>query len=70
MTLRLQISPFPFDLVKEEMMKFPNAKFAWVQEEHKNMGSWAYVEPRMRTVLKKIAETHSDLANWQFKKVE
>lgn len=49
-----QISPFPFDLVKEEILKYPRAEVCWCQEEHKNMGSWAYVEPRFRTVLKKI----------------
>lgn len=46
-----QISPFPFDLVKAEVAKYPNAQLVWSQEEHKNMGSWSYVEPRFRTLL-------------------
>ncbi|KAL3877350.1 hypothetical protein ACJMK2_035073 [Sinanodonta woodiana] len=49
-----QISPFPFDLVRDEIAKYPNAKICWMQEEHKNMGGWSYVEPRIRTVLKKL----------------
>ncbi|XP_052786146.1 2-oxoglutarate dehydrogenase complex component E1-like isoform X2 [Mya arenaria] len=65
-----QISPFPFDLVKEEMLKYPNAKVAWVQEEHKNMGAWTYVEPRVRTVFKKISETNNEYENWLHKKCE
>lgn len=46
-----QISPFPFDLVKQECTKYPNADIVWSQEEHKNQGSWTYVQPRFRTVL-------------------
>jgi 2-oxoglutarate dehydrogenase E1 component len=48
-----QISPFPLDLVKAEMIKYPNAKIVWVQEEHKNMGAWTYVRPRFETALRK-----------------
>lgn len=46
-----QISPFPYDLIKQEVAKYPNAQLVWSQEEHKNMGSWSYVEPRFRTLL-------------------
>ena len=46
-----QISPFPFDLVKEECAKYPNAKLVWTQEEHKNQGAWSYVQPRVHTAL-------------------
>ena len=35
------------------MAKYPKAKIAWVQEEHKNMGAWPYVKPRFETALKK-----------------
>lgn len=50
----LQVSPFPFDLVKEEITQYPRAEVAWCQEEHKNMGAWGYAEPRFRTVMKKM----------------
>ncbi|XP_033644235.1 2-oxoglutarate dehydrogenase, mitochondrial-like isoform X1 [Asterias rubens] len=44
-----QISPFPYDLIIEEMKKYPNAKIQWAQEEHKNMGAWNYVQARIHT---------------------
>uniref|UniRef100_A0A8B9LDW1 2-oxoglutarate dehydrogenase-like, mitochondrial n=1 Tax=Astyanax mexicanus TaxID=7994 RepID=A0A8B9LDW1_ASTMX len=46
-----QISPFPFDLIKAEVEKHPNAELIWCQEEHKNMGYYDYVRPRFLTVL-------------------
>ncbi|XP_046392850.1 2-oxoglutarate dehydrogenase, mitochondrial isoform X2 [Ischnura elegans] len=46
-----QISPFPFDLVKKECAKYPNASLVWAQEEHKNQGPWTYVQPRFSTAL-------------------
>ncbi|ESO88985.1 hypothetical protein LOTGIDRAFT_228933 [Lottia gigantea] len=57
-----QISPFPYDLVKEEILKYPNAQLCWTQEEHKNMGAWQYVRPRMRTVLRKIDKIEEDIS--------
>ena len=44
-----QLSPFPFDVVREELLKYSNAKIQWVQEEHKNHGYWYHVEPRIET---------------------
>jgi len=46
-----QISPFPYDLVKEECAKYPNAEILWAQEEHKNQGAWTYIQPRFITAL-------------------
>ncbi|XP_077285612.1 oxoglutarate dehydrogenase Nc73EF isoform X2 [Arctopsyche grandis] len=46
-----QISPFPYDLVKKECEKYPNAKLVWGQEEHKNQGAWSYIQPRFKTCL-------------------
>ncbi|XP_043668753.1 2-oxoglutarate dehydrogenase, mitochondrial isoform X4 [Vespula pensylvanica] len=46
-----QISPFPYDLVKKEAAKYPNAELIWSQEEHKNQGAWTYVQPRFHTAL-------------------
>lgn len=46
-----QISPFPYDLVKKESAKYPNAELIWAQEEHKNQGGWTYVQPRFLTAL-------------------
>ena len=49
-----QLTPFPFDLIKAEIEKYPKAQVQWVQEEHKNMGYWTYVQPRINTVLRKM----------------
>ncbi|XP_072851175.2 2-oxoglutarate dehydrogenase-like, mitochondrial isoform X2 [Pogona vitticeps] len=46
-----QISPFPFDLLKEEIEKYAKADLLWCQEEHKNMGFYDYVKPRFRTIV-------------------
>uniref|UniRef100_A0A2S2R3P9 oxoglutarate dehydrogenase (succinyl-transferring) n=1 Tax=Sipha flava TaxID=143950 RepID=A0A2S2R3P9_9HEMI len=46
-----QLSPFPFDLVKEECTKYENADIVWVQEELNNQGAWLYVKPRFLTSL-------------------
>lgn len=46
-----QISPFPYDLVKSECAKYPNAQISWAQEEHKNQGAWNYILPRFETSL-------------------
>mgnify|MGYP005991599357 CR=1 FL=1 len=42
-----QLAPFPFDLVAKECAKYPNAEVVWVQEEPRNMGAWAFVQPRI-----------------------
>lgn len=33
-----QLCPFPFDLIRAELEKYPQAKLCFAQEEHKNMG--------------------------------
>uniref|UniRef100_A0A673KIK3 2-oxoglutarate dehydrogenase complex component E1 n=1 Tax=Sinocyclocheilus rhinocerous TaxID=307959 RepID=A0A673KIK3_9TELE len=46
-----QLSPFPFDLVKAEAEKYPQAQLLWCQEEHKNQGYYDYVKPRISRVF-------------------
>uniref|UniRef100_A0A8C7LK15 2-oxoglutarate dehydrogenase complex component E1 n=1 Tax=Oncorhynchus kisutch TaxID=8019 RepID=A0A8C7LK15_ONCKI len=46
-----QLSPFPFDQVKVETDRYPNADLVWCQEEHKNQGYYDYVKPRLRTTV-------------------
>ncbi|XP_063304607.1 2-oxoglutarate dehydrogenase complex component E1 isoform X1 [Pelobates fuscus] len=46
-----QLSPFPFDLMEQEVNKYPNAELVWCQEEHKNQGYYDYVKPRLRTTI-------------------
>lgn len=45
--MSLQLSPFPFDLVKAEIEQYVNADLVWCQEEHKNQGYYDYVKPRI-----------------------
>ena len=47
-----QIAPFPFDRVKADAEKYPNAELVWCQEEPKNAGAWQYVRPRIITAAK------------------
>lgn len=32
-------------------MKYPNAEFVWVQEEHANSGAWGFIEPRFNMIM-------------------
>ncbi|EDV25596.1 uncharacterized protein TRIADDRAFT_23841 [Trichoplax adhaerens] len=45
-----QLFPFPYDMVQKEIEKFPNADIVWCQEEPKNMGAWAFVQPRVYNI--------------------
>ncbi len=38
-----QLFPYPGDALEEELSRFKNAEFVWVQEEPMNMGAWAYI---------------------------
>lgn len=49
-----QVAPFPHKQVAEQVAKYPNADLVWCQEEHMNMGAWAYVEPRIETAVKQL----------------
>eukprot|EP00747_Dinoflagellata_sp_TGD_P107687 gnl/TRDRNA2_/TRDRNA2_170190_c0_seq1.p1 gnl/TRDRNA2_/TRDRNA2_170190_c0~~gnl/TRDRNA2_/TRDRNA2_170190_c0_seq1.p1 ORF type:complete len:404 (+),score=47.69 gnl/TRDRNA2_/TRDRNA2_170190_c0_seq1:86-1213(+) len=51
-----QIAPFPFMDVVLCARRHPRAELIWVQEEPKNMGAWAYVEPRVATALRLLGE--------------
>ncbi|EFX79624.1 hypothetical protein DAPPUDRAFT_197428 [Daphnia pulex] len=51
-----QICPFPFDLIRDEINKYPNAQLKWAQEEHKNMGVWSFVQPRFHTAMQGSSE--------------
>ncbi|XP_062541631.1 2-oxoglutarate dehydrogenase complex component E1-like isoform X4 [Armigeres subalbatus] len=55
-----QISPFPYDLIKAECAKYPNAELAWAQEEHKNQGYWTYIEPRFDTAINSTRDLSDD----------
>ena len=40
-----QLYPYPDDAVQEELKRFKNAEMVWCQEEPKNMGAWAFINP-------------------------
>uniref|UniRef100_A0A5K3FXF4 2-oxoglutarate dehydrogenase, mitochondrial n=2 Tax=Mesocestoides corti TaxID=53468 RepID=A0A5K3FXF4_MESCO len=48
-----QLTPLPYDLIKEELERYPNAAVQWVQEEHKNYGAWSYVRPRIEHLIQR-----------------
>ena len=45
-----QIAPFPYQRVKDELAKYPNAEVCWAQEEHRNQGAWTYVKERLEVL--------------------
>ncbi|MEK3734710.1 MULTISPECIES: 2-oxoglutarate dehydrogenase E1 component [Paenibacillus] len=46
-----QLYPFPKEEISRVLQKFPNLKeILWVQEEPQNMGSWFFMEPRIREI--------------------
>jgi 2-oxoglutarate dehydrogenase E1 component len=46
-----QLYPFPLKSLAAEIARFRNAEVVWCQEEPKNMGAWAFVEPYLEWVL-------------------
>lgn len=53
-----QLNPFPWDLVTEEIKKYPNADIVWSQEEHKNQAFWPFIQPHLHTILNKLNMTN------------
>ncbi len=58
--LRLeQFYPYPGDAMAAELKRFKNAEMFWVQEEPKNMGAWAFVNPLIEDTLLEIKAKHT-----------
>jgi len=51
-----QLSPFPFQQLREQSQLYPKAEWIWVQEEPMNQGAYSYAAPRVSTSL--------NLKNW------
>jgi len=49
-----QLYPFPAKALITELSRFRSAELVWCQEEPKNMGAWAFVEPYLEWVLDQI----------------
>ena len=55
--LRLeQLYPFPLKTLVAELSRFKGAEIIWCQEEPRNQGAWAFVQPYLEWVLE---QTHS-----------
>ena len=53
--------PFPYEVLKEEVLQFPNAEIFWVQEEPSNMGAFRFVKHRIESVLQVITGKYKEL---------
>jgi 2-oxoglutarate dehydrogenase complex dehydrogenase (E1) component-like enzyme len=42
-----QLFPFPHEALARRLNRYPDAELVWAQEEPKNMGFWAHVQPRV-----------------------
>ena len=57
-----QIFPMPYDRLKDQLNLYPNLEqVKWVQEEHKNMGSYSFVKPRIDNLLRMIGRENLTL---------
>jgi 2-oxoglutarate dehydrogenase E1 component len=57
--LRLeQLYPFPAKALLDELNRFKNAEVVWCQEEPRNMGAWAFVQPYVDWVLEQMGRTN------------
>ena len=51
-----QRSPFPHAALARRLARYPNAELVWCQEQPKNMGYWAFAQPRINTAVREILE--------------
>jgi 2-oxoglutarate dehydrogenase E1 component len=54
-----QLYPFPAKALITELSRFKNAEMVWCQEEPKNMGAWAFIDPYLEWVLAHINAKHA-----------
>ncbi len=58
--LRLeQLFPFPLKAAVQELSRFKQAEIIWCQEEPRNMGAWAFVQPYLEWVLEQTGAASS-----------
>jgi 2-oxoglutarate dehydrogenase E1 component len=56
-----QFYPYPDDAIQEELSRFKNADMVWCQEEPKNMGAWAFINPFVEDSLLAIGAKNTRL---------
>ncbi|MBV1867227.1 MAG: 2-oxoglutarate dehydrogenase E1 component [Marinosulfonomonas sp.] len=49
-----QLYPLPAQSLVKELSRFKGAQMVWCQEEPKNQGAWAFIEPNLEWVLTRI----------------
>jgi 2-oxoglutarate dehydrogenase E1 component len=54
-----QFYPFPALSLVKELERFKTAQVVWCQEEPKNQGGWAHMEPNLEWVLTRIGAKHT-----------
>ncbi|MBI3236793.1 MAG: hypothetical protein HYZ48_03715 [Chlamydiales bacterium] len=55
-----QLYPFPQEKIEKALAKYPGCKnYAWIQEEHQNMGAWEYIHSCFKMDLKYIGRDKS-----------
>jgi 2-oxoglutarate dehydrogenase E1 component len=54
-----QFYPFPAQSAVKELERFKQAEMVWCQEEPKNQGGWAFIEPNLEWVLTRIGAKHT-----------
>jgi len=54
-----QFYPFPAMSMVKELERFKKAEMVWCQEEPKNQGAWAFIEPNIEWVLQRIKAKHT-----------
>jgi 2-oxoglutarate dehydrogenase E1 component len=46
-----QLYPFPEEVLRLELNRFPKSEIVWCQEEPKNQGAWTFVAPRIEETV-------------------
>ena len=49
------MSPFPYQEVRDEIARLPNAIVAWAQEDAMNYGAWNYVRHRLENTVRSLS---------------
>lgn len=53
-----QLYPFPAKALLDELSRFQNAEIIWCQEEPKNMGAWAFIQPYVEWVFDQMGRNN------------
>jgi 2-oxoglutarate dehydrogenase E1 component len=56
-----QLYPFPAKALLDLLNRFPNAEIVWCQEEPRNQGAWAFVQPYIDWVMEQMGRGNERL---------